>query len=60
MLISLACLALLQFPVGWAFDRALGIQGLWFTYLVTYGCGAALQAAFYGLVWRKRPVRRLV
>ena len=60
MLISLGCLALLQFPVGWAFDRALGIQGLWFTYLVTYGCGAALQAAFYWLVWRKRPVRRLV
>eukprot|EP01036_Dinobryon_divergens_P038508 gene38508-50569_t len=40
MLISLACLAFLQFPVGWAINRAVGLPWLWFTYLVTYGCGA--------------------
>ncbi|MBP6404828.1 MAG: MATE family efflux transporter [Ramlibacter sp.] len=60
MLISLGCLACLQFPVGWAIDRAVGLPGLWFTYLVTYGCGAALQAAYYFGVWRKKPVRKLV
>jgi hypothetical protein len=46
--------------VGWAIDRAVGLPGLWFTYLVTYGCGAALQAAYYFGVWRKKPVRKLV
>lgn len=60
MLISLGCLAFLQFPVGWAIDRAVGLPGLWFTYLVTYGCGAGLQAVYYFAVWRKKPVRRLV
>jgi putative MATE family efflux protein len=60
MLISLGCLALLQFPVGWLIDRTWGVQSLWFTYIVTYGCGAALQATYYFGVWRRRPVRRLV
>lgn len=60
MLISLGCLALLQFPVGWLLDRAGGMRALWFTYLVTYGCGAALQAAYYFGVWRGLPLRRLV
>jgi putative MATE family efflux protein len=59
MLISLACLALLQFPVGWLIDRAFGVRNLWFTYLVTYGCGALLQSAYYFGVWRQRPIRRL-
>ena len=60
MLISLGCLAFLQFPVGWAINRAVGLPGLWITYLVTYGCGAALQAAYYFGVWRKKPIRKLV
>jgi putative MATE family efflux protein len=60
MLISLGCLAVLQFPVGWLLDRSFGVQALWFTYLVTYGCGASLQAAYYFGVWRGRPIHRLV
>ncbi|RYF54148.1 MAG: hypothetical protein EOO29_55580, partial [Comamonadaceae bacterium] len=60
MLISLACLALLLFPVGWLLDRSLGMQGIWFAYLVTYGCGASLQAAYYLLAWRRKPIRKLV
>ena len=60
MLISLGCLAFLQFPVGWAINRAIGLPGLWITYLVTYGCGAALQAVYYFGVWRKKPIRRMV
>jgi putative MATE family efflux protein len=60
MLISLGCLAVLQFPVGWFLDRTFGVQALWFTYLVTYGIGASLQAAYYFGVWRAMPIRRLV
>lgn len=59
MLISLGCLLLLQYPVGWLIDRTLGVQVLWSTYLVTYGCGAALQASYYFGVWRRQPIRRL-
>ncbi len=60
MLISLGCLALLQFPVGWAINRAVGLPWLWLTYLVTYGCGAMLQALYYVGVWRRKPVQRMV
>lgn len=60
MFISLGCIALLQFPVGWLVDRTLGVRWLWVTYLVTYGCGALLQCAYYFGVWRRRPVQRLV
>lgn len=60
MLISLSCLAFLLVPVGWMLDRAWGMEALWFTYLVTYGCGASLQAAYYFGVWRRQPVARLV
>lgn len=59
MLISLACIGFLQFPVGWALERSGGMRLLWFTYIVTYGCGASLQAAYYLLVWRRRPVHKL-
>lgn len=60
MLISLSCLAFILVPVGWALDRAFGMRALWFTYLVTYGVGASLQAAYFYGVWRKKPIRRLV
>lgn len=60
MLISLSCLAFILVPAGWALDRAFGMRGLWVTYLITYGIGASLQAAYFYGVWRKRPIRRLV
>ena len=59
MLISLGCLALLQFPVGCLMAPAFGIRHRWFTSLVTYACGPALQAAYYFGIWRKKPIRRL-
>lgn len=59
-LISLGCLALLVFPLGWLFDRTLGLRWIWLAYPATYGTGLLLQAGYYHGVWKRRPIRRLV
>ena len=59
-LISLGCLALLLYPLAWAFQHALGAKGVWVSYPVTYLCALVLQAGYFFAVWKKRPVRRLV
>lgn len=58
-LISLSCLALLMFPLGWAFGQALGLAAIWLAYPVTYGCALLLQALYYHGVWKRRPIHRL-
>jgi putative MATE family efflux protein len=59
-IISLGCLALLVFPLGWLFDRTLGLRWIWLAYPATYGTGLLLQAAYYRGVWRRLPIRSLV
>lgn len=59
-LISLACLALLVFPLGWLFDRTLGLRWIWLAYPATYGTALLLQAAYFHGVWKQRPIRNLV
>jgi len=60
MFISLGCLVFLLFPVGWALDRAWGMRGIWFAYLVTYGCALVLQSSYFYAVWRRKPIVKLV
>ena len=57
---SLACLVFVLIPLGWVFDRWLGVQGIWLAYPVAYSFGLLLQAAYYYGVWMRRPIRRLV
>jgi putative MATE family efflux protein len=59
-LISLGCLALLVFPLGWLFDSTLGLRWIWLAYPATYGTGLLLQAAYFHFVWKRRPIRSLV
>ena len=59
-IISLSCLALLIFPLGWWFDRTLGLRWIWLAYPATYGTALVLQALYFHGVWRKRPIRKLV
>jgi putative MATE family efflux protein len=58
--ISIACIACIEVPVAWFMSRRLGIDGVWIAYPVTFVAMFALQAAYYRLVWRKKPIRRLV
>ena len=59
-LISLGCLGLLLFPLGWAFSQAFGLRGIWASYPATYAVALLLQAVYFYGVWKKKPIRKLV
>lgn len=59
-LISLGCLGLLLFPLGWAFSQVFGLRGIWAAYPATYALALLLQAAYFYGVWKKKPIRKLV
>lgn len=58
--ISLGCLGLLLFPLGWAFSQVFGLRGIWAAYPATYALALLLQAAYFYGVWKKKPIRKLV
>ncbi|MES2688746.1 MAG: MATE family efflux transporter [Pseudomonadota bacterium] len=59
-LISLGCLGLLLFPLGWAFSNIFGLRGIWASYPATYTVALLLQAAYFYGVWKKKPIRKLI
>jgi putative MATE family efflux protein len=59
-LISLGCLGLLLFPLGWAFREVFGLRGIWAAYPATYAVALLLQAVYFYSVWKKKPIRKLV
>ncbi len=59
-LISLGCLSLLLFPLGWAFSQTFGLRGIWMSYPATYAVALLLQTAYFFVVWKKKPIRKLV
>ncbi|MGI4777291.1 MAG: MATE family efflux transporter [Janthinobacterium lividum] len=58
--ISIACIVLIEVPVAWIMSRRIGIDGIWIAYPVTFVAMLALQTAYYRLVWRTKPITRLV
>ncbi|NML42936.1 MATE family efflux transporter [Ramlibacter sp. G-1-2-2] len=58
--ISLGCIALLLFPFAWSLENALGLQGIWVAYPLTYACALVLQTLYFYGVWKRRPIARLV
>jgi putative MATE family efflux protein len=59
-LMSLGCLGLLLFPLGWAFSATFGLRGIWAAYPATYAVALLLQAAYFYGVWKKKPIRKLI
>jgi Na+-driven multidrug efflux pump len=59
-LISLGCLGLLLFPLGWAFSQTFGLRGIWMSYPATYAVALLLQTAYFFVVWKKKPILKLV
>jgi putative MATE family efflux protein len=58
--ISLSLLAFVLFPLGWMFNRSVGLPGIWMAHPTTYLIGLTLQACYFYGVWKKKPLRRLV
>ncbi|KYO52449.1 MATE family efflux transporter [Tistrella mobilis] len=59
-LVSGTAILAIGLPVGWALSARIGIEGVWMSYPVAFCLLAAGQSALYHLVWKKRPIRRLV
>ncbi|WP_280189047.1 MATE family efflux transporter [Delftia sp. PS-11] len=58
--ITIGVLAVLELPMAWALSRSFGLMGIWMALPLSYTITLCLQAAYYRLVWKKRPIRRLV
>lgn len=59
-IISLGCLGLLLFPLGWAFSQTFGLRGIWMSYPATYAVALLLQTAYFFVVWKKKPLLKMV
>lgn len=60
VLISIACIALVQVPAAYALDARYGLQGVWMAFPITYAAMLVLQTAYYKLVWKHKKIERLV
>ncbi len=60
-LITMCVIALVEVPVAWALSShfSYGLNGIWAAYPIAFLTMLGLQTAYYRLVWRKKPIRRL-
>ncbi len=58
--LSISAIALIEVPSAQILSRMIGLDGVWFAYPITFCAMLTLQASFYLLIWRKRPIERLV
>jgi putative MATE family efflux protein len=57
--ISIVAILAIEVPVAWLLSQRIGLNGIWIAYPVAFTAMLAMQSAYYRLVWRHRPVRRL-
>jgi Na+-driven multidrug efflux pump len=57
--ISMFSILAVEVPVAWLVSRLIGLDGVWVGYPAGFLAMLALQTAYYRLVWRKKPIRRL-
>jgi Na+-driven multidrug efflux pump len=60
MALSVFAILAIEIPTAQVLSRLIGVEGVWIAYPVTFCMMLVLQAGFYLLVWRKRPIARLV
>lgn len=48
-----------QLPVAWWLSQRYGLEGIWAAYPVGFLAMLCMQTAYYRLVWRKKPIKRL-
>src|SRR5256885_30460 len=58
--ITITVLAVLELPMAWWLSRGFGLMGIWMALPLSYTLTLCLQTAYYKLVWKKRPIRRMV
>lgn len=60
MALSVFAILAIEIPTAQILSRSMGVDGVWIAYPVTFCATLVLQAGFYLLVWRRKPIQRLV
>ncbi|WP_394789502.1 MATE family efflux transporter [Rhodoferax sp.] len=57
--LTMLAIAGVEIPVAWVLSSHYGLNGIWAAYPVAFLVMLAMQTAYYRLVWRKQPIRKL-
>ncbi|MFD1882430.1 MATE family efflux transporter [Paracoccus pacificus] len=60
MCIGIFCVMGIELPTATILSRVLGLEGIWWGYVASFGAMMCLQGLFYFAVWRKKTVHALV
>lgn len=60
MLINIGTVLCIELPCAYLFSYLWGLQGIWMAYALSFVCLSILQYGYYRLVWKKKPIQRLV
>jgi putative MATE family efflux protein len=60
MLLSIVAIVATEIPSAVMLSRAIGLKGVWAAYPIVFCAMFVLQLGYYALVWRRRPLQRLV
>jgi putative MATE family efflux protein len=58
--LSIFAIAALEVPSAVLLSRAIGLEGVWIAYPITFCSMFVLHMSYYTLVWRKRKIERLI
>ena len=58
--ITIGVIAIVELPLAWWLSGRFGLVGVWMAFPLSYLITLALQGGYYQLVWRHRPIRRMV
>jgi putative MATE family efflux protein len=59
-LINILSIWAVEVPVAYVLMQHIGLDGVWYGYPAAYAAGLLAQLAYYKLVWKRRPLERLV
>jgi MATE family, multidrug efflux pump len=60
MMLSIFAIAAVEVPSAVILSRTIGVEGVWAAYPITFCAMFILQLGYYALVWRRRPLQRLI
>lgn len=60
LMISAFAIVAVEVPSAIALSRAIGVEGIWAAYPITFAAVFLLQMGYYLLVWRKGRIQRLI
>ena len=60
MLLSMSAIVAIEIPAAVILSRTIGLNGVWAAYPIVFCAMFVLQLGYYALVWRRRPIERLV